>query len=74
MMTWDQDVEKIVVENWIKGSVFVLADMYQFERELKEAHPNNNNVREKIRQTLQHLRDQGLIEFVDDDGTYRRTK
>ena len=34
--------------------------------------PENQHVREKIRQTLQQLRDAGLIEFLDDRGTYRR--
>ena len=35
-------------------------------------YPNNNRVREKLRQQLQYLRDLGLVEFLG-HGMYRRT-
>ena len=35
-------------------------------------YPRNNNVREKLRQQLQLLRDLGLVEFLG-GGSYRRT-
>ena len=37
-----------------------------------ERYPNNRNVRAKLRQQLQRLRDLGLIEFLG-GGTYRRS-
>ena len=45
--------------------------MYQFEDILKVKHPRNNNIRPKIRQQLQFLRDKGFIEFLG-DGKYRK--
>lgn len=42
---------------------FSLRELYAFEGQLKEAHPGNQNVRPKIRQQLQVLRDLGLLEF-----------
>ena len=42
---------------------FSLQDIYEFESELKTLHPKNENVRPKIRQQLQVLRELGLIRF-----------
>jgi type II restriction enzyme len=49
---------------------FSLQDAYEMERELRQMHPNNRNVRPKIRQQLQVLRDLGLLHFTG-RGTYR---
>ena len=43
---------------------FTLAKVYAFENTLSALHPENNNVRPKIRQQLQVLRDAGLVEFL----------
>ncbi|MFZ3214052.1 MAG: DpnI domain-containing protein [Terriglobales bacterium] len=45
-------------------SRFSLQEVYNREPELRALHPRNQNVRPKIRQQLQVLRDLGLIEFV----------
>jgi type II restriction enzyme len=46
------------------GSVhFSLQELYAFDQELQSLHPSNQNVRPKIRQQLQVLRDVGLVEF-----------
>jgi type II restriction enzyme len=52
------------------GERFELADVYDFEGRLAEMYPENRHVRAKIRQQLQVLRDEGLIEFLG-DGEYR---
>jgi type II restriction enzyme len=52
-------------------STFTLENVYSFEKELSDKHPKNRNVRPKIRQQLQLLRDLGLVEFVT-PGVYRR--
>ncbi len=57
-------VEKIGVAE------FTLAEVYAFENYLGELHPENNNVRPKIRQQLQVLRDAGVLEFLG-RGQYR---
>jgi type II restriction enzyme len=49
---------------------FELDDMYRFERKLGELYPNNQNIRPKIRQKLQELRDYGFLDFVS-RGRYR---
>lgn len=52
-------------------SEFTLEDIYSREAHFHELYPNNNNVRPKLRQQLQILRDHGLIEFLG-RGAYRR--
>lgn len=42
---------------------FSLADIYEFESDLKIIHPENNNIKAKIRQQLQFLRDKGYLKF-----------
>jgi len=49
---------------------FTLEEVYSFERKLGELYPGNQNVRPKIRQQLQYLRDRGFIEFIS-RGNYR---
>lgn len=48
---------------------FTLADVYNFEEELSANFPQNNNVRPKIRQQLQVLRDGGYLKFLG-NGRY----
>ncbi len=50
---------------------FTLADVYAFEPRLAALYPGNSNVRPKIRQQLQVLRDRGWLAF-NGRGTYRR--
>jgi type II restriction enzyme len=49
---------------------FTLNDVYAAESRLQELYPLNHNVRPKIRQQLQVMRDQGLLEFSR-RGAYR---
>ena len=58
---WTLDVMKCVELLDLKS--FTLQQMYQFESYLSERHPNNQHVKDKIRQQLQLMRDKGLIEF-----------
>jgi type II restriction enzyme len=48
---------------------FSLKEAYEFESELKALHPRNENIRPKIRQQLQVLRDLGLVKFAG-EGRY----
>ncbi|MBZ5632715.1 MAG: hypothetical protein LAO55_06240 [Acidobacteriia bacterium] len=70
--TWNSELAKLVEQNWKVGQTFALADVYRLEAHFKRLYPSNANISDKLRQTLQHLRDKGLVEFVDDMGTYRR--
>ncbi|QOP42828.1 restriction endonuclease [Sulfurimonas sediminis] len=49
---------------------FSLQDIYQFENYLKLKYPNNNNIRAKIRQQLQILRDNKYVKF-ESRGKYK---
>jgi type II restriction enzyme len=49
---------------------FNIDDIYAFERHLGGLYPGNQNVRPKIRQQLQYLRDRGYLDFVS-RGSYR---
>jgi len=64
---WTLDVLNLVRR--LKKERFSLGELYAFEAELKAAHPENRNIRPKIRQQLQVLRDLGLIQFAR-PGTY----
>jgi type II restriction enzyme len=64
---WTVDVLKVIRE--LRKPRFSLQDLYGFEAELKNLHPRNQNVRPKIRQQLQVLRDLGLLEFAS-PGNY----
>ena len=57
--------------NQLPHQQFSLADMGRFVNELKQLHPDNQNIEAKIRQQLQELRDLGLIEFSG-GGRYRK--
>ena len=49
---------------------FNIDDVYAFERHLSGLYPGNQNVKPKIRQQLQYLRDRGYLDFVS-RGSYR---
>ena len=55
----------------IENQTFDLSEAYEFENVLSDKHPDNHNIKDKIRQQLQYLRDLGLIEFKD-RGLYRK--
>jgi type II restriction enzyme len=49
---------------------FQIDDIYAFEDRLSQLYPGNQNVRPKIRQQLQFLRDRGYLDFLK-RGYYR---
>lgn len=57
--------------NAIPQKEFYLKDIYAFGEQLKLLHPDNQNIKAKIRQQLQFLRDKGIIEFLE-RGHYRK--
>jgi type II restriction enzyme len=68
---WTLDVLKCL--DGINAKEFSLDEVYKFEKQLKAKHPENNFVKDKIRQQLQVLRDMNVIEFVS-RGKYKKTK
>jgi hypothetical protein len=65
---WLVEVMKCVEE--IGKRDFQIEDMYAFEDRLSQVYPENKNVKPKIRQQLQVLRDCGYLDFVS-RGYYR---
>jgi len=59
---WTGDVLSCVQR--LGKETFDLDEMYGFESELAKRHPRNRNVRPKIRQQLQVLRDHGVLDFL----------
>ncbi len=66
---WIMDVLNCV--NKLAAIDFSLEEIYSFEYGLQNKHPENHNIRPKIRQQLQLLRDRGFIEFLG-NGKYRK--
>ena len=66
---WILDIMNCV--DSIKKESFTLKDVYQYEHSLQLKYPENNYIKDKIRQQLQLLRDKGLIEFKG-RGNYKK--
>ena len=65
---WLLDIMKCI--ELLEKPCFKLDDIYAFENVLKIKHPNNNNIRAKIRQQLQLLRDYNYLMFTK-KGEYK---
>lgn len=70
MKGWLLDVMRCVEK--IGKAEFGLDHVYAFERNLVRLHPDNQHVKDKIRQQLQILRDKGYLRFLG-AGRYQRT-
>jgi len=68
MRGWTLDVLNVVRK--LGRQEIALSDVYSFEQPLQALHPNNKNVKPKIRQQLQILRDLGFLTF-EGNGRYR---
>jgi type II restriction enzyme len=64
-------IELLNIIDSFSTNEFKLSDLYRFEENLKQKFPNNNFVKDKIRQQLQLLRDKGILEFKG-NGVYRK--
>jgi type II restriction enzyme len=73
-VTWDESVKAEVQKRWRVGQTFSLNDVYRLEGHFSKLFPRNDHIPAKLRQVLQNLRDDGMIEFLDDRGNYRRIR
>jgi len=73
-MVWKKFTYKLIRDfcNRNGSRTFTLKDFYAENKELIDGFrkDSNNNQLAKIRQQLQFLRDEGLLSFVDNSGTY----
>jgi len=60
---WRLDVLRVIQS--LGKAEFTTTDAYIFERELEQLHPDNRNIKAKIRQQLQELRDRNLLLHID---------
>ena len=77
-----RETKKMELKGWILDvmncidkldkSEFTLQDIYDFEKNLSKKHPENNHIKDKIRQQLQFLRDKGYLKFFG-NGKYKLT-
>lgn len=77
-----RDEKEISAKGWLLDTMrsieklgkreFMLSDIYAFENELSNLHPENKHIKDKIRQQLQILRDKGYLDFIS-RGYYRLT-
>jgi hypothetical protein len=66
---WKKDIFDIIVK--FPDNHFALRDFEIYLSDLKVLYPQNNYIKDKIRQILQQLRDLGLIKF-EGNGNYMR--
>src|SRR6266568_1329675 len=67
---WTLEVPNAI--HFLEKREFLLAEAYSLEPELSRLHPDNHNIRPKIRQQLQVLRGLALLHFLG-NGQYRLT-
>ena len=63
-----------IIRRWKIGEQFTSRDLYRFENGLRHSFPLNSHITDKLRQMMQTFRDEGFVTFVDDLGTYARTR
>lgn len=59
-----------LIKNNFKFNIFTLTDLYKYEQYFSVVYPSNYHIKDKLRQTLQNLRNKGLLEFQS-LGTYQ---
>ena len=68
---WALDIMKCI--DMLGMKAFSLQQLYIYEAYLSARHPENNHIKDKIRQQLQFLRDKGFLEF-EKRGFYKITE
>ena len=66
---WHHIVYVLINSNF-KDKSFTLKELYAYEPFFKTVYPKNYHIKDKLRQTLQHLRDKGYLIFLN-RGTYK---
>ena len=61
-------LELLSIIDSIPETIFSVNDLYEFIPELEKKHSNNHHIDAKIRETLQQLRDEGYVKFLDTEG------
>ncbi|MFW6298068.1 MAG: GIY-YIG nuclease family protein [Bacillota bacterium] len=54
----------VLIKNNFENRKFSLNELYEYEKYFAQVYPKNMHIKDKLRQTLQNLRDKGFIDFV----------
>lgn len=60
----------ILISNNFENNIFYLHELYEFEPYFKLVYPANLHIKDKLRQTLQNLRNKRLVKFIG-KGVYQ---
>jgi len=69
LVGWKKEVYKVILQ--LEETQFSLQQVYQHKPHFSRLYPKNKHIEAKIRQTLQYLRDDGLILFLDEPGEFQ---
>jgi hypothetical protein len=62
---------RLVQQHFAVGERFTL-DSYSFEEHFRPLYQSNRHPRPKLREMMQALRKEGVVKFLDYDGTFER--
>lgn len=71
--TWRENLRIVIEGRWRRGDYFNLPEVYAEAEGLARHYPANNHIHASVRRTLQELRDEGRLRFINDGGLYQRT-
>jgi len=66
---WNYIVYTLIKNNF-QAKVFTLNELYSYERYFELVYPSNFHIKAKLRQTVQNLRDKGVLVFLQ-KGKYQ---
>lgn len=70
-MPWKKDLIQIIKKNHLDLGIFTLQDLYRVSiYTLSMKYPNNNTIKNSIQGTIQKLRDDNYLIFLD-RGKYK---
>ena len=70
-MTWKSDLMRIIKKNHLDLGIFTLEQLYRVSiNTLSMKYPNNNTIKNSIQGTLQKLRDDNYLIFLN-RGEYK---
>lgn len=67
-MTWRTEIEDRIKKNFDVNERFEIEDVYEWAGDLKRRYPKNRHIYETLRDVLQDLRDDEVIEFRGERG------
>lgn len=70
-MTWKSEIKKEIVKHGLDLGTFTLQEFYRYScYNLSIVYPNNKTIEASIQGTLQKLRDEGYLIFIE-KGVYK---